>query len=388
MALRNSALLIGGAGLLGTLALVMLSQPAKATPRGVPPALIARAEALLARPDTDPTLDPNELDALSDQIFSLEQQRDPQGRPVPTGLPPDAFAQTIPGQLQAKATRIRLLRGGAPPPPPPGPLPGGPGSIEVLRAQAVQLIAMANADPPVVDPITLDGLALQLRPLDPGLAAALEAKANEVRLKRGLPPVGVPAPEPLPATLPGAIVDQMAVLLVNPGANPDVVDGLANQIQIRFPGGFATQVAQLRQRARELRAAQPAIAGWVGQDITVRSLTVGDTNMLASPPWYGRRLGRQSPRTAAPMSQEASALRAAYENALARGNTGAARVLLAQYQAAVARQTTSTVSPGVDPRYYPDQGRKVVGRRQLEGYPDCFHDVYDDGSVGPIICFA
>ena len=269
MALRNP-LLIGGAGLLGSLALVMLSQP-KALPTPTP-------------------------------------------RPIP-GPPP-----------------------GPPTPAPiPGPLPG-PGSIEVLRAQAVQLIAMANTDPPTVDPITLDGLALQLRPLDPGLSAALEAKANEVRLKRGLPPVGVPAPEPLPATLPGDIADQLALVLANPGANPDVVDGLANRIQIRFPGGFSTQVAQLRQRARELRAAQPAIAGWVGQEAPIWS--------GGFPHIYGRlpsRLGRRSPRTSTPVAQEASALRAAYENALARGNTGAARVLLAQYQAAVERQTTESV---------------------------------------------
>lgn len=222
------------------LGLVMLGTPPSSAGLAAVDSLRSSADAVLARPDIDPTLDPAAIETLATRLSTAE---------AALNLPTDFRVQ----QLREKAARVRAIRGGAGPGPGPGPLP----SVEALRTQAGLLIAAANTDPNLVDPATLDVLADQIRPLDPATAAALDAKANEVRLKRGLPPIGVPAPtEPLPAQLPFDMTSQLLVLLGPGSPNPDVVDDLANRIQIRFPGGFATQVQQLRARARELRAAE------------------------------------------------------------------------------------------------------------------------------------
>lgn len=119
---------------------------------------------------------------------------------------------------------------------------------EVL-ARYTNLRANPPKDPRLLDQLVAD-LGAQGFP-----AQAMEIAALAQRL-RALGAAGVPVDAPInpnASTLPPALVAQMNDLLNNPAADPVKVDTLIATIQMNYPGGFLTQLAQLQARAKQLR---------------------------------------------------------------------------------------------------------------------------------------
>lgn len=237
--------LLLGAGVVAVLVLTRNPKPKDVAPPLPPPqqTLQQQFEQILAQGLQNPgSVDPERLDALAAQLQAagMTQQAD---------------------QLRALAAQVRANRAL----PPPGTVPTGPLPTDLSSADLTRWYNdLLAQDPSHVDIPTVLSIVAQLnragRTVEGNQLVNLVARARQLQ---PLPPPGgaTPAGMGIPGQLPLAdreLLNQLCpngnCALTPPGTSYLALEALATRLE---PYGFLTQVTQLRQRAAQLRAADP-----------------------------------------------------------------------------------------------------------------------------------
>ena len=238
--------------------------------------LIGRARAMIQAAVANPTqADPTQMDCLAFDLNRL-------GRTMEAT------------QLHEAANVVRTSRGVAPAPMPtvacpppattdPGTTPPGkppPAALAAERTKARTLLERAAMTPPTVTPQELTAAAASLRlaselvPLenniDDAVAVRLEAEAQRVAVLLGQTPPAPTRTVPTWCTNPGgmsALPPQIAAEVEAVLARTDPAAGATALLlaqQLEACGGFATQITQLKEKARFLGSLQGVRVGQNG----------------------------------------------------------------------------------------------------------------------------